>query len=107
MGWSGVGVPHPLLPFPTIWLPAPTWVGDGHRGLGVSANLGTVLGMEEVDGELLELAVVEERIYFGQLQQGDLHLLSGLPRLEDQVTLCEDVVLEEKEEVRGDSLQHP
>lgn len=52
--------------------------------------------MEEVDSELLELGVVQEGIYFSQLQQGDLHLLSGLPGLEDQVTLCEDVVLEEK-----------
>lgn len=83
----------------TAWLPAPTWVGDGHRGLRVAADLGAVLGVEEVDGKLLELAVVEEGVYLCQLQQGHLHLLSGLPRLEDQFTLREDVVLEEKEEV--------
>lgn len=83
----------------TAWLPAPTWVGDGHRGLRVAADLGAVLGVEEVDGKLLELAAVEEGVYLCQLQQGHLHLLSGLPRLEDQFTLREDVVLEEKEEV--------
>lgn len=78
---------------------APTWVSNGHRGLGVATNLGAVLGVEEVDSKLLELAVVEEGVYICQLQQGYLHLLSGLTRLEDQLTLREDVVLEEKEQV--------
>lgn len=83
----------------TACLPAPTWVSDGHRGLGVAADLGAVLGVEEVDGKLLGLAGVEEGVYLCQLQQGHLHLLAGLPRLEDQFTLREDVVLEEREEV--------
>lgn len=48
---------------------------------------------------MLELAVVEEGVNLCQLQQAHLHLLSGLSRLEDQFTLREDVVLEEKEEV--------
>ena len=42
---------------------APTWVSNGHRGLGVSADLGPMLGMEEVDGKLLDLAVVQEGVY--------------------------------------------
>lgn len=79
-----------------------TWVSDGHRGLGVAADLGAVLGVEEVDSKLLELAAVEEGVYLCQLQQGHLHLLSGLPRMEDQLTLREDVILEEKGEVGSD-----
>lgn len=55
--------------------------------------------MQEVNSKLLELAAVEEGVYLCQLQQGHLHLLSGLPRLEDQLTLREEVVLEEKGEV--------
>lgn len=57
------GVNHLLLPLPSTWLPAPTWVSNGHRGLGVSADLGPMLGMEEVDGKLLDLAVVQEGVY--------------------------------------------
>lgn len=57
------GLNHLLLPSPSTWLPAPTWVSNGHRSLGVSANLGPILGMEEVDGKLLDLAVVQEGVY--------------------------------------------
>lgn len=76
--------------------PAPTWVGDGHRGLGVAAELGAVPGVQEVDGELLELAAVQEAVELRQLQQRHLHLLPALPGLEEQLTLREDVVLGEK-----------
>lgn len=100
LGWAGLGR-SPTAPAATVPAqpPAPTWVSNGHRGLGVAADLGSVLGVEEVDSKLLDLAVVEEGVYLCQLQQGHLHLLSGLPRLEDQFTLCEFVVLEEKGEV--------
>lgn len=53
-------------------------------------------GVQEVDGELLELAAVQEAVELRQLQQRHLHLLPALPGLEEQLTLREDVVLGEK-----------
>lgn len=57
------------------------------------AQAGPELGIAELDVEAAGLAASQEGVHLLQLQELHLQLLPGFPRLEQQFTLCRDVVL--------------